>query len=187
MDDLGRTGRQRFGESRRCQATNKNGQRCGRWAIPGGFVCVNHGGKAPATIAAARERLATFIDPALSAIIRALEGGPRCEVCGRSDDDLDPTRLKAAITVLDRAGLPPMTRVQHSLRGGRPGDDELAAQLAAMSNAELLQTNRELTQAIIALMEAAGETVPGEQGERVLRLLPAIDAEVVPAPSPASE
>jgi hypothetical protein len=42
---------------RRCTATNRAGQRCGRWAIKGGSVCKNHGGAAPQVAAKANERL----------------------------------------------------------------------------------------------------------------------------------
>lgn len=43
---------------RRCTATNRSGERCGRAPIPGGTVCRVHGGAAPAVKAAAERRLA---------------------------------------------------------------------------------------------------------------------------------
>jgi hypothetical protein len=46
------------GTDRQCTATNRAGERCGRWAIRGGTVCANHGGKTPAVQAAATRRLA---------------------------------------------------------------------------------------------------------------------------------
>lgn len=47
-----------------CRATAKgSGKPCRRPAIAGGFVCRNHGGKAPQVIAKAQERLADLIDP----------------------------------------------------------------------------------------------------------------------------
>lgn len=43
----------------RCTGKNKKtGNRCKRWAIPGGTVCVMHGGKAPQVQAAAQARVA---------------------------------------------------------------------------------------------------------------------------------
>jgi hypothetical protein len=45
-------------DDRRCRATARSGQRCKRYAIPGGRVCVMHGGATPAVRAAARRRLA---------------------------------------------------------------------------------------------------------------------------------
>lgn len=45
-------------EPRRCRARSKrSGERCRRLAIPGGTVCVMHGGAAPQVAAAARRRL----------------------------------------------------------------------------------------------------------------------------------
>ncbi len=44
--------------AKRCHARSKqSGQRCKRLAIPGGTVCVMHGGAAPQVAAAARRRL----------------------------------------------------------------------------------------------------------------------------------
>lgn len=45
-------------DQRRCTATNRAGDRCGRAAILGGSVCKNHGGGTPAVKAAAARRLA---------------------------------------------------------------------------------------------------------------------------------
>ena len=43
---------------RRCTATSRSGERCKRAAIVGGRVCAMHGGKIPAVIAKARQRVA---------------------------------------------------------------------------------------------------------------------------------
>ncbi len=53
---------------RQCTANSKqSGKRCGRRPIPGGFVCVMHGGKIPQVKAAAEQRhrdmLAEALDP----------------------------------------------------------------------------------------------------------------------------
>lgn len=41
----------------KCTARSKqSGQRCKRWPVPGGTVCVSHGGKAPQVQAAAEQR-----------------------------------------------------------------------------------------------------------------------------------
>jgi hypothetical protein len=46
-------------DDRRCRATSKrSGERCKRYASPGGRVCVIHGGATPAVRAAAQRRLA---------------------------------------------------------------------------------------------------------------------------------
>jgi hypothetical protein len=93
---------------RQCTATSKGtGERCARAPIPGGSVCASHGGKAPMTIAAAKERLLFMVEPAMEALHRILLRNPPCEVCGRSDDDKNPVVVRAAQIVLDRCGFGP--------------------------------------------------------------------------------
>jgi HEAT repeat protein len=60
--------------------------------VPGGLVCVKHGGKAPQVQAKARERLLVAADPAAGVLIELL-GSPE-----------ESIRLKAAIALLDRTG-----------------------------------------------------------------------------------
>ena len=92
-----------------CTATSKHsGDRCKRTPIPGGTVCVTHGGSAPAVKIAAQRRLLEMIDPAFDALLRAVE-----------ECDEWPTKVRAAIAVLDRAGFGPTT----SLRVEEPGHD----------------------------------------------------------------
>ena len=49
-------------DSRRCKAV-RQGVRCKKAAIRGGFVCATHGGAAPRVKRAAAQRLADLIDP----------------------------------------------------------------------------------------------------------------------------
>lgn len=64
-------------ESRRCTATAKGtGERCKRLAIPGGKVCVKHGGAAPAVRAAAERRKAEAAATALLQLIWDPEAPP---------------------------------------------------------------------------------------------------------------
>jgi hypothetical protein len=105
-------------EGVRCKAMSKQtGERCKKLAIPGGTVCVVHGGSAPAAKMAAQRRLIAMIDPAMTALLRAIR-----------ECDEWPTKVRAAIAVLDRAGFGPT----QSLRV-----DEQANDLAALSSAEL--------------------------------------------------
>src|SRR5438105_1507399 len=100
-DVISRPAREALGDTgRRCTATNRAGERCGRAPIPGGFVCVMHGGAIPAVQKSARERLLMMVDPALDALMRFLRQAPPCEHCGRSDADRDPVVLRAAQLVL---------------------------------------------------------------------------------------
>jgi hypothetical protein len=108
-DVISRRAREALGDTtRRCTATNRAGERCGRAPIVGGFVCAMHGGAVPAVKKAAAERLHAMVDPALDAVLRAITvHGPPCEHCGRSDADRDPVVLRAAQMVLDRTGFHP--------------------------------------------------------------------------------
>lgn len=46
----------------RCQGSSKqSGERCRRRPIPGGFVCVMHGGKAPTVREKARQRIESLL------------------------------------------------------------------------------------------------------------------------------
>jgi len=81
---------------RQCTATNRSGNRCGRAPIIGGTVCKAHGGGAPQVIRAARLRLAELVEPAIATLAREMR-----------DADESRDRIRAAVAVLDRAGLRP--------------------------------------------------------------------------------
>lgn len=133
-DVLGQGAREALGEtSRRCTATNRLGEQCRNAPIVGGFVCSIHGGKVPAVQRTARQRLLAMVDPALSALLRALEShGPPCPHCGRSDGDRDPVVIRAAQLVLDRSGYGPSAKL--ILEKNRDDED-----LTQLTNAELAE------------------------------------------------
>lgn len=84
----------------RCTATNRQGTRCGRYPIPGGTVCRNHGGAAPQVQAAAMERLRALQHPAIDALqwlITQREFPSAAFSAAR--DVMDRTEGKAAETV----------------------------------------------------------------------------------------
>lgn len=68
---------------------------CAAWAANGTDYCINHGGSAPHTIAAAKRTLALGADD-FAAVIRRLANDERVPV---------ETRLKAAAQGLDRIGI----------------------------------------------------------------------------------
>ena len=58
----------------KCTATAKGSrQRCKRRPIPGGTVCVKHGGGAPQVQAKAEERLRALIHPAISRLAQLID------------------------------------------------------------------------------------------------------------------
>lgn len=59
-----------------CTATNRQGERCGKEAIPGGTVCRFHGGAAPQVRARAVERIKEARDLALDRLIESLQPDP---------------------------------------------------------------------------------------------------------------
>jgi hypothetical protein len=85
---------------RRCTATARSGERCGRSPALGATVCYYHGGAAPQVKAKAQERLRALQHPAIDALARALE--QRTDLAAA---------LRAALAVLDRTGLGPRNTI----------------------------------------------------------------------------
>ena len=79
--------------SKRCHALRKNGEPCKRWALVGSTVCVSHGAAAPQVRDAARDRILRLAPAAIQTLVAALR------------DDSGAVRVRAAIDLLDRAGL----------------------------------------------------------------------------------
>ena len=79
---------------RQCTATSKQSKkRCLRSAIPGGTVCVMHGGAAPHVQRSAAERLRALVDPAITVI----EDRPL-------DSNEPGLQARVAADILDRTG-----------------------------------------------------------------------------------
>ena len=98
---------------RRCTARSKrSGQRCKRRPIPGGSVCVMHGGKAPQVKLAAKDRLAALVDPAIDALQRALD-----------HRDINAA-IRAAKDLLDRAGFAAPKQMQVGVDAEPPSNHE---------------------------------------------------------------
>ena len=76
-------------EPLRCTAKSKTtGKQCRNTPIPGGTVCVSHGGSIPAVKAAAQRKMIALIDPALAVLYRAMV-----------ECDEWPSRIRAALGV----------------------------------------------------------------------------------------
>lgn len=82
---------------RQCKAIRKDGTRCKRFAIKGGFVCPTHGGSAPQVKSKAAKRLLAMVEPSII----------RLEALVHQSEHL-PTALAAVRTVLERAGANPI-------------------------------------------------------------------------------
>jgi hypothetical protein len=92
-----------------------NGDPCGRQVRPGFTRCNLHGGNAPSARIKAEQLMAQARMPAIEAlysIIDQFEKNP-CGACGYPIGDSDEKRMviKAAQTVLDRAGMGPHSTV----------------------------------------------------------------------------
>lgn len=79
----------------KCSARTTSGRPCSRWAIVGGTVCTSHGGAAPQVREAARKRILAFAPVALQ-VLQDIATDP---------DAAEASRVRAAIDLLDRAGL----------------------------------------------------------------------------------
>lgn len=100
--------------ARQCTGTNRSGERCQRQPIPGGHVCVMHGGAIPNVQKSAKMRLLAGADLAIDYLLNLLTPKPPCDTCGRSDADRDPVVVKACQLVLDRSGFHPTLTVEHA-------------------------------------------------------------------------
>jgi hypothetical protein len=141
-------------ESRQCRATARSGERCKRAAIPGGRVCVMHGGATPAVRAAAERRRAeaqatallnAIWDPDAAPItdpVRALQA-----LAGRLQNasDVLGARLDAADADLDGATGMAWARVIRELRLALEGMERLG----------LAERQIELDQGIAAIVVEA--------------------------------
>lgn len=146
---------------RQCTATSKqSGERCKRAPIVGGFVCSHHGGEIPAVRKSARERLLALVDPALDALLRALQTGPPCEHCGRSDADRDPVVLRAAQLVLDRSGYHPTLAIQQTPEAN-PYENHTAAELADRAEVIAIECRRVADEGTARLLPEATDAVEG--------------------------
>lgn len=82
-----------------CSARRRDGDLCQSPAMHGQRVCRMHGGSAPQARSKARLRLAELVDPAIATLSREMVNA-----------DSSADRQRAANSILDRAGVPRVTR-----------------------------------------------------------------------------
>lgn len=103
VDNLARAKRERkrrkmyaeLYEPHQCVRELPNGEQCVKFAIPGGWFCILHGGDERSAREAAKMRLLAMVDPAFRVMLKAM-----------ASEDMN-VALKAAIAVADRAGYYP--------------------------------------------------------------------------------
>jgi hypothetical protein len=112
---------------RRCTAHKKNGERCKNAARLGGTVCGFHGGKAPAVLAKARERLALAADRMARELLGIATGA-----------ESEAVKLAAVKDALDRAGLGAKAALELSVAEAKPWEHIMGdvAGVANISRAE---------------------------------------------------
>ena len=126
--------------ARQCTATNRAGDRCGRQPIPGGDVCVLHGGAIPQVRAAAEKRLLALREPVLTAFEEILNNwhATRCTTCGLPTGDPSPV-IRLGQIILDRTGHHPTLAIRHEQpapdRYARYTDDQVIEKLETMLTA----------------------------------------------------
>lgn len=84
----------------RCHAHSRSGAQCKKMAEPGATVCRMHGGASPQVRRAARIRLLSLVDPAITTLAREMTSA-----------DKSSDRRLAADSILDRAGVSRTTGV----------------------------------------------------------------------------
>lgn len=77
-----------------CKAKRRDGELCMSPVVAGLRVCRMHGARAPGARAAAKQRLADLVDPAIEKLSQIID----------RHDTKDPDRLRAIDSVLDRTG-----------------------------------------------------------------------------------
>lgn len=127
--------------AQQCSARSKtSGNQCRKDAVAGATVCRIHGGAAPQVVAAARIRLMEAADPAAALLVRQMAGklvNAKGKLLPPEQQPDDNTRQKAALAILDRAGLKPTDRLEISGPGGGPVRVEGELDLSKIPTEEL--------------------------------------------------
>lgn len=126
-------------EGQQCVGIKRNGKRCRITARHGEDYCLAHGGRTEQLANDVRERLHTLTPLAIDVFEAVLtEAGEPCALCGHSRTSMK--KLKAAQLLLDRVGIGPVLKVEHSgtishdILVERMTDDEIATVDDIMQN-----------------------------------------------------
>lgn len=129
-------------EDRRCRATARSGQRCKRYAIPGGRVCVMHGGASPQARAAAERRradaeatalLQRVWDPDAAPVVNPVES--LLKLAGRMEHAVDVLGARLDVQGLEIGGPTAQAwwRVMSELRRALEGLERLGLEEKAVA------------------------------------------------------
>lgn len=180
-------------ESRRCTAKAKQtGQRCKRAAIPGGKVCVMHGGAIPAVRAAAAKRKADAAATAAMEVIWSPDAAPigdpveaLAALAGKLQHAVDVLGARVEVTDLDGTTALAWSRAMRELRMSLEALEGLGLQERRVRLAEAQgQQLAAVVRAVLDRMFAGVVEAVGEQLVAELRLSDAwahTAIEVVPA------
>ena len=106
---------------RQCTHIKDDGSRCVLAPIPGGSVCMLHGGQTRHAQQAARRKLLALVEPAAETLMLAITrcqyerneaGSVVCAVHGADGCPEWPVRVNAAKALLDRAGFGPQAKIE---------------------------------------------------------------------------
>ena len=130
-------------EPLRCTARSKStGKQCRNIPITGGTVCLSHGGSIPAAKAAAQLRMVQMVDPAMAVLYKAMI---ECQEW--------PSRIRAALGVLDRAGMGP---------GSTLTVDSEKSDLSQLSLSELQSRARQIAERFAESEDIKPESEPSD-------------------------
>lgn len=131
-------------DDRRCRATSKrSGKRCRRFPVPGGTVCVIHGGAAPAVRAAAQRRKAEAEATALLGAIWDPDAAPVTDpvealmsLAGKLQNAVDVLGARVTVGDLDDGAAVAWVRVLRELRQALEGLERLGLEQKRVRIAE---------------------------------------------------
>lgn len=175
-------------DDRRCRAKAKgSGERCKRYAVPGGRVCVMHGGASPQVRAAAARRRAEAEATALLELIWDPEAAPVTDpvsalqaLAGRLQHAANVLGARVNTETLDSATAVAWARVLRELRQSLEGMEKLDL---AGKHLQLEQAKAEIV--VVAFRAALGQLdlVPADRDRAVRAFLEALGRGVPEAPT----
>jgi hypothetical protein len=173
-----RAGADLMDEERRCRGTSKqSGERCKRAAIPGGRVCVMHGGASPQARAAAQRRQAEAQATAALQVIWNPDAAPVTDpvaalaaLAGKLEHAVDVLGARVEVSDMDGTTALAWSRSMRELRSAlealeRLGLQERQVRVAELAGQQLAAVVRAvLDRMLVATVETVGAELAAEMG-----------------------